>query len=72
MAEKAVKDLEKIQLQEKAKEKYKEWLKKKRAEDSDKKKKEKVSFFLMLTGQPSLCYAWSSPSWLNGKYILCI
>ncbi|XP_014457602.2 coiled-coil domain-containing protein 34 [Alligator mississippiensis] len=41
MAEKAVKDLEKIQLQEKAKEKYKEWLKKKRAEDSDKKKKEK-------------------------------
>ncbi|XP_037755858.1 coiled-coil domain-containing protein 34 isoform X1 [Chelonia mydas] len=40
MAEKAVRDLERIQLQEKAKGKYKEWLKKKRAEESEKKKKE--------------------------------
>lgn len=42
MAEKAVRDLERIQLQEKAKGKYKEWLKKKRAEESEKKKKEEV------------------------------
>ncbi|KAH1171381.1 hypothetical protein KIL84_006999 [Mauremys mutica] len=40
MAEKAARDLERIQLQEKAKGKYKEWLKKKRAEESEKKKKE--------------------------------
>ncbi|XP_009916913.2 coiled-coil domain-containing protein 34 isoform X1 [Haliaeetus albicilla] len=41
MAEKATKELEKMQLQEKAEEKYKEWLKKKRAEEAEKKKKEK-------------------------------
>uniref|UniRef100_A0A8C4JW68 Coiled-coil domain containing 34 n=2 Tax=Dromaius novaehollandiae TaxID=8790 RepID=A0A8C4JW68_DRONO len=41
MAEKASRELEKMQLQEKAKVKYKEWLKKKRAEESEKKKKEK-------------------------------
>nr|XP_048710576.1 coiled-coil domain-containing protein 34 isoform X2 [Caretta caretta] len=40
MAEKAVRDLERIQLQERAKGKYKEWLKRKRAEESEKKKKE--------------------------------
>uniref|UniRef100_A0A8C9F5G9 Coiled-coil domain containing 34 n=1 Tax=Pavo cristatus TaxID=9049 RepID=A0A8C9F5G9_PAVCR len=42
MAEKATRELEKIQLQEKAEVKYNEWLKKKRAEESEKKKKEKV------------------------------
>ncbi|XP_062433055.1 coiled-coil domain-containing protein 34 [Rhea pennata] len=41
MAEKATRELEKMQLQEKSKVKYKEWLKKKRAEESEKKKKEK-------------------------------
>ncbi|KAM6408155.1 coiled-coil domain-containing protein 34 [Rhynochetos jubatus] len=41
MAEKATRELEKMQLQEKAEEKYKEWLKKKRAEEAEKKKKEK-------------------------------
>uniref|UniRef100_G1MSG7 Coiled-coil domain containing 34 n=2 Tax=Meleagris gallopavo TaxID=9103 RepID=G1MSG7_MELGA len=41
MAEKATKELEKMQLQEKAKVKYNEWLKKKRAEESEKRKKEK-------------------------------
>ncbi|KFP52483.1 Coiled-coil domain-containing protein 34, partial [Cathartes aura] len=41
MAEKATKELEKMQLQEKAEVKYKEWLKKKRAEEAEKKKKEK-------------------------------
>ncbi|XP_065611501.1 LOW QUALITY PROTEIN: coiled-coil domain-containing protein 34 [Cyrtonyx montezumae] len=42
MAEKATRELEKMQLQEKAKVKYNEWLKKKRAEESEKRKKEKV------------------------------
>lgn len=42
MAEKATRELEKMQLQEKADVKYKEWLKKKRAEEAEKKKKEKV------------------------------
>mgnify|MGYP001625824397 CR=1 len=42
MAEKATRELEKMLLQEKAKVKYNEWLKKKRAEESEKKKKEKV------------------------------
>ncbi|KAF4802275.1 hypothetical protein TURU_027271 [Turdus rufiventris] len=41
MAEKATRELEKMQLQEKADIKYKEWLKKKRAEEAEKKKKEK-------------------------------
>ncbi|XP_061856448.1 coiled-coil domain-containing protein 34 isoform X2 [Colius striatus] len=41
MAERAAKELEKMQLQEKAEVKYKEWLKKKRAEEAEKKKKEK-------------------------------
>ncbi|NXI85276.1 CCD34 protein, partial [Rhipidura dahli] len=41
MAEKAMRELEKMQLQEKADIKYKEWLKKKRAEEAEKKKKEK-------------------------------
>ncbi|XP_048804224.1 coiled-coil domain-containing protein 34 isoform X1 [Lagopus muta] len=41
MAEKATKELEKMQLQEKAEVKYNEWLKKKRAEESEKRKKEK-------------------------------
>ncbi|XP_068872595.1 coiled-coil domain-containing protein 34 [Aphelocoma coerulescens] len=41
MAEKATRELEKMQLQEKADVKYKEWLKKKRAEEAEKKKKEK-------------------------------
>ncbi|KAM6074086.1 coiled-coil domain-containing protein 34 isoform 3-T3 [Chlamydotis macqueenii] len=41
MAEKATRELEKMQLQEKAEVKYKEWLKKKRAEEAEKKKKEK-------------------------------
>ncbi|NWZ81021.1 CCD34 protein, partial [Poecile atricapillus] len=41
MAEKATRELEKLQLQEKADIKYKEWLKKKIAEDAEKKKKEK-------------------------------
>ncbi|XP_021256787.1 coiled-coil domain-containing protein 34 isoform X4 [Numida meleagris] len=41
MAEKATRELEKMQLQEKAEVKYNEWLKKKRAEESEKKKKEK-------------------------------
>eukprot|EP00076_Gallus_gallus_P007208 XP_003641332.1 coiled-coil domain-containing protein 34 [Gallus gallus] len=41
MAEKATRELEKMLLQEKAKVKYNEWLKKKRAEESEKKKKEK-------------------------------
>ncbi|NXC08913.1 CCD34 protein, partial [Orthonyx spaldingii] len=41
MAEKATRELEKMQLQEKAEVKYKEWLKKKRAEETEKKKKEK-------------------------------
>ncbi|KAM6321872.1 coiled-coil domain-containing protein 34 [Podargus strigoides] len=41
MAEKATRELEKMQLQEEAKVKYKEWLKKKRAEEAEKKKKEK-------------------------------
>ncbi|KFQ94189.1 Coiled-coil domain-containing protein 34, partial [Nipponia nippon] len=41
MAEKATKELEKMQLQEKAEVKYKEWLKKKRAEEAEKKKREK-------------------------------
>ncbi|XP_071895272.1 coiled-coil domain-containing protein 34 isoform X3 [Anas platyrhynchos] len=41
MAEKATRELEKMQLQEKAEVKYKEWLKKKRAEESEKKKREK-------------------------------
>ncbi|KFP87640.1 Coiled-coil domain-containing protein 34, partial [Acanthisitta chloris] len=40
MAEKATRELEKMQLQEKAEVKYKEWLKKKRAEEAAKKKKE--------------------------------
>lgn len=42
MAEKATRELEKLQLQEKAEAKYKEWLKKKRAEEAEKRKKEKV------------------------------
>ncbi|XP_005530340.2 PREDICTED: coiled-coil domain-containing protein 34 [Pseudopodoces humilis] len=41
MAEKATRELEKLRLQEKADIKYKEWLKKKIAEDAEKKKKEK-------------------------------
>ncbi|XP_010175082.2 coiled-coil domain-containing protein 34, partial [Antrostomus carolinensis] len=41
MAEKATRELEKMQLQEKAEVKYKEWLKKKKAEEAEKKKKEK-------------------------------
>ncbi|XP_069713563.1 coiled-coil domain-containing protein 34 isoform X3 [Phaenicophaeus curvirostris] len=41
MAEKATRELEKMQLQEKAEVKYKEWLKKKRVEEAEKKKKEK-------------------------------
>ncbi|XP_072193920.1 coiled-coil domain-containing protein 34 isoform X2 [Excalfactoria chinensis] len=41
MADKATRELEKMQLQEKAEVKYNEWLKKKRAEESEKKKKEK-------------------------------
>ncbi|KFO54518.1 Coiled-coil domain-containing protein 34, partial [Corvus brachyrhynchos] len=41
MAEKATRELEKMQLQEKADVKYKEWLKKKRAEEAEKKEKEK-------------------------------
>ncbi|XP_071415199.1 coiled-coil domain-containing protein 34 isoform X2 [Pithys albifrons albifrons] len=41
MAEKATRELEKMQLQEKAEVKYKEWLQKKRAEEAQKKKKEK-------------------------------
>ncbi|KFQ85024.1 Coiled-coil domain-containing protein 34, partial [Phoenicopterus ruber ruber] len=41
MAEKATRELEKMQLQEKAEVKYKEWLKKKRAEEAEKRKKEK-------------------------------
>uniref|UniRef100_A0A8V5FLU0 Coiled-coil domain-containing protein n=1 Tax=Melopsittacus undulatus TaxID=13146 RepID=A0A8V5FLU0_MELUD len=41
MAEKATRELEKLQLQEKAEAKYKEWLKKKRAEEAEKRKKEK-------------------------------
>ncbi|XP_014745295.1 PREDICTED: coiled-coil domain-containing protein 34 [Sturnus vulgaris] len=41
MAEKATRELEKMQLREKADIKYKEWLKKKRAEELEKKKKEK-------------------------------
>ncbi|KAM4665534.1 coiled-coil domain-containing protein 34 isoform 1-T1 [Amazona ochrocephala] len=41
MAEKATRDLEKMQLQEKAEVKYKEWLKKKRAEEAERRKKEK-------------------------------
>ncbi|KFV12165.1 Coiled-coil domain-containing protein 34, partial [Pterocles gutturalis] len=41
MAEKATRELEKMQLQEKSQEKYNEWLKKKRAEEAEKKKKEK-------------------------------
>lgn len=42
MAEKATRELEKMQLKEKADIKYKEWLEKKRAEEAVKKKKEKV------------------------------
>lgn len=42
MSEKATRELEKMQLKEKADEKYKEWLEKKRAEEAEKKKKEKV------------------------------
>ncbi|XP_014126291.1 coiled-coil domain-containing protein 34 [Zonotrichia leucophrys gambelii] len=41
MAEKATRELEKMQLKEKADIKYKEWLEKKRAEEAEKKKKEK-------------------------------
>ncbi|NWR42992.1 CCD34 protein, partial [Regulus satrapa] len=41
MAEKASRELEKMQLQEKADIKYKEWLKKKSAEEAENKKKEK-------------------------------
>ncbi|CAN8213654.1 unnamed protein product [Coccothraustes coccothraustes] len=41
MAEKATRELEKMQLKEKADIKYKEWLQKKRAEEAEKKKKEK-------------------------------
>ncbi|XP_041268828.1 coiled-coil domain-containing protein 34 isoform X2 [Onychostruthus taczanowskii] len=41
MAEKATRELEKMQLKEKADVKYKEWLEKKRAEEAEKKKKEK-------------------------------
>ncbi|NXL58205.1 CCD34 protein, partial [Chordeiles acutipennis] len=41
MAEKATRELEKMQLQEKAEVKYKEWLKKKKVEEAEKKKKEK-------------------------------
>ncbi|XP_032862918.1 coiled-coil domain-containing protein 34 isoform X1 [Tyto alba] len=41
MSEKATKELEKMQLQEKAELKYKEWLKKKRTEEAEKKRKEK-------------------------------
>ncbi|KFO96843.1 Coiled-coil domain-containing protein 34, partial [Calypte anna] len=40
MAEKATRELEKMQLKEKAEVKYQEWLKKKRAEEAEKKKKE--------------------------------
>lgn len=47
MAEKATRELEKMQLQEKAEVKYKEWLKKKRAEESEKKKREKVLFIYL-------------------------
>lgn len=42
MVEKVTRELEKMQLQEKADIKYKEWLTKKRAEEAEKKKKEKV------------------------------
>lgn len=42
MAEKATRELEKMQLQEKAEVKYKEWLKKKSSEEAEKRKKEKV------------------------------
>ncbi|KAM6273891.1 coiled-coil domain-containing protein 34 isoform 2-T2 [Porphyrio hochstetteri] len=41
MAEKATRELEKMQLQERAEVKYNEWLKKKRAEEAEKRKKEK-------------------------------
>ncbi|KAM6308972.1 coiled-coil domain-containing protein 34 [Aegotheles albertisi] len=41
MAEKAMKELEKMEIQKKAEVKYEEWLKKKRAEEAEKKKKEK-------------------------------
>ncbi|NWU99240.1 CCD34 protein, partial [Upupa epops] len=41
MAEKATRELEKMQLQEKAEVKYREWLKKKREEEAEKKRKEK-------------------------------
>ncbi|NXX68111.1 CCD34 protein, partial [Spizella passerina] len=41
MAEKATRELEKMQLKEKADIKYKEWLEKKRAVEAEKKKKEK-------------------------------
>ncbi|KFP68337.1 Coiled-coil domain-containing protein 34, partial [Cariama cristata] len=41
MAEKATRELEKMQLQEKAEVKYKEWLKKKRDEEAEKRKIEK-------------------------------
>ncbi|NWH81572.1 CCD34 protein, partial [Piaya cayana] len=41
MAEKATRELEKMELQEKAEVKYEEWLKKKRVEEAEKKKKEK-------------------------------
>ncbi|XP_064282145.1 coiled-coil domain-containing protein 34 [Passer domesticus] len=41
MTEKATRELEKMQLKEKADVKYKEWLEKKRAEEAEKKKKEK-------------------------------
>ncbi|KFP78648.1 Coiled-coil domain-containing protein 34, partial [Apaloderma vittatum] len=41
MSEKATRELEKMQLKEKAEIKYKEWLKKKRDEETEKKKKEK-------------------------------
>ncbi|NWI70877.1 CCD34 protein, partial [Todus mexicanus] len=41
MAEKATRELEKMQLQEKAEIRYKQWLSKKRAEEAEKKKKEK-------------------------------
>lgn len=50
MEEKAAKKLEKEHLQEKAKAKYQEWLKKKNAEECEKKKKEKV-FLIKVTCQ---------------------
>lgn len=44
MAEKAAKELERAQSKEKSREMYQEWLKKKKMEEGQKKKEEKVTF----------------------------